>query len=199
MFKEEIKFIPQEIDGIEYIAIPKEVDENLPIQEFEFGNTTLSSSTQALIGVAVACTTLIFVAVFIIGRGRNQSNYNRHYNDSIYESNGIIPDRHIRSDDSVSNSPTMSSGARVGASGRGGVNAWDETSSQSDAISESSSRPSFTVQLEEAPNGIEASRDSMLYQSNNYTSYLPSSVLKDLLDGGVGQSKSIDVLDNPDM
>jgi len=103
----------------------------------------------------------------------------------------FIPERHIRSDDSVSNSPTMSSGRGARATGTGG---WDEaiqsesdSSSRSDAFSESSSRRSFTAQSEEASeylNGIEAQKDSPTSIQEDST-YLPSSVLKDLLSPSI--------------
>jgi hypothetical protein len=168
---------------------------NTPVTVYE-DTEPLSNSTKALIGVAVVCSTLIIAAVLIITRGRNHGSQH-HNKERMNYSRVIIPDRHIRSDDSVSNSPSISSYSRKAMATAGG---WDDAirseGSQSDCASDTSSRPSFTVQLEEASqsNGIEASRESTLYQTG-HSSYLPSSVLKDLLDGS-GQSKSFDILDN---
>ena len=157
-----------------------------------------------LIIVAVVSSTLIAVAMLIILRWRMKSDDYQQRSSKyshVIDTNGIVPDRHIRSDDSVSNSPTMSSGGRGATAMAGG---WDDAirseGSQSDSNSDTSSRPSFTVQLEEAAQysqGIEASRNSTFYQTDT-ASYLPSSVLKDLLDGS-GQVKSFDLLDTVDL
>lgn len=209
VFKNELKDLPNEVSSIEIIEFSSDktiVDKNTPINQFGSGNgnNSLSSSTKALIGVAIACSLLIIAAILIIRRGRNKTTQRQGTNYSqVVETTGIIPDRHIRSDDSVSNSPTMSSGARVGTGVAGG---WDdaahsEGSSRSGSASDTSSRPSFAIQLDEASqasHGIEASRSS-LYDDKGYSrTYLPSSVLKDLLDGN-GRRKSFDALDTVDL
>lgn len=190
-FKNKLKDIPNEIDSIGRIIIsPPLGNKNT--------NTTIDidlsspASNGALIGVAVVCSTLIIAAIAIMSRGRRKSSNRQKSNYSqSAEMTSIVPDRNIRSDDSVFNSSSMSSAAR----------GWDdagrsEDGSRSDVVSDTSSRPSFTVQLEEGSQGIEATRGS-LYQSG-YSTYLPSSVLKDLLDGS-GQNKSFDMLDNVDV
>ena len=209
VFQSELKNLPNELDSIKNIEFSSDkttVDKNTPVNQFGggSGNNSLSSSTKAFIAVGVVCSSLIVVAILIIRRGRNKSNNRQGTNYSqVGETTGMIPDRHIRSDDSVSNSPTMSSGARVAAGVAGG---WDdaahsEGSSRSGSASDTSSRPSFAVQLDEASqasHGIEASRSSLYNDSGYASTYLPSSVLKDLLDGS-GRRKSFDALDTVDL
>lgn len=197
VFKNELQQIPNEINAIRSISISFTTEEKNP-QVVELEDEPLSSSSKALIGVAIVCSSLIVGAVLITIRGKKKLLHNHqrsnHYSHNNTEMSGMIPDRQIRSDDSVSNSPTMSSGARG--------NAWDAARSecsQSDSASDTSSRPSFSAQLNEpshASHGIEATRES-LYQSN-FATYLPSSVLKDLLDGH-GRAKSLDALDTVDL
>ena len=173
VFKEKLSNIPNEIESVERVMLRSSSMEM--IEEVTEINVSDSLLTNSLIGVAIVCSSLVVFAVLIISRGRRKKSRGTtqrfHYSESA-EMSIDIPDRHIRSDDSVSNSPTG--------------NGWDDTTS--DAISESSSRPSYTVQVDEAvsQHGVDASR-AQSYHDNPAT-YLPSSVLKDLLDGN-GQSR----------
>ena len=212
-----------------------------------------SSTTMTLIGVAVASSIFILIAILLMAKGRNQRHNPNHINTSIMgieqqSSPHQYHQRHhhnmnmIRSDDSISDSPTMSSilyeqgldagryynnnpataatnnsrrrrrtsqsiiSASSASSSSASISGSDVMSSSDVTSTTSSSRPSFNVQLEEASHGsqgiskgIEATRQGFYTNPGGDSSiavatYLPNSVLKDLLDGN-GQTKSFGVLD----
>ena len=200
IFQNSVNDMVRDVNFISSITIVSDTREHPDVTTVDIPSSPMN---MVLITVLVVCSTLIAVAIFIITRGRKSSEHQQQRSNysQVVDTTGIIPDRHIRSDDSVSNSPTISSNGRAATTTAGG---WDDglhsEGSQSDSNSDTSSRPSFTVQLEEASqfaNGIEATRVTSFYQVNQ-ASYLPSSVLKDLLDRN-GQSKSFDMYDTVDL
>jgi len=144
------------------------------------------SGKYAAVGVGLGCSAVAILTVALLVRGRKR--------DRSQEATGIIPDRHIRSDDSISDNPTISSGRRAMMSG------WDssvQSDSCSEVCSEVSSRRSsmYGVQLEDGHQSIEIRRRPS-YQTAD-ASYLPSSVLKDLL--GTDGDLSLDPNDTFDL
>jgi len=142
------------------------------------GLTRFSSGTKAAIGVGIGCSLIAVLTVAIITRKKPQF-------DSPQGMIGIIPDRHIRSDDSISDNPTISSGRRAMMTG------WGDGSitSQYDTGSEVSSKrgSAYNLKVEDGSGG---GRRASQYQIGEDASYLPASVLKDLL--GNDGDRSID-------
>ena len=170
------------VEGMQEIRVEattyRDLDGNINGAESDNNPNTTRDGNKIAIGVGAGCACMAFIALAIIIRGRMKAK-------QTGETEEIIALRHIRSDDSVSNSPSGLSAGRWGASVKSG--------SELDSISETSSRPSFAVQLEEASQGLEATKNGVPPPQGEST-YLPSSVLQDLLTSE-GQPKPFDPLD----
>ena len=145
-------------------------------------NNTKGNGNKIAIGVGIGCAIMGLIALAIIVRDRKKASESS-------EREEIIALRQIRSDDSVSNSPSGLSAGKWGTSVKSG--------SEVDASSEVSSRPSFSVQLDDASQGLEASKNRKPSTAGE-SSYLPSSVLQDLLTSE-GQPKILGPLDTVDL
>ncbi len=196
--------------------------------EDEDSSLTLILSVSIVSAGLISIALLIMIKGGRSKRFHHHNNMYHDTNTSFDQTNHIIPyvDRHnmIRSDDSISDSPMSSVLYEMGLNdhnnghgngmitpsnrrrrqNRGMIDNGSDISGSSASASMSdstySSRPSFNVQLEEASHcsqGIEASKQEF-YTSPTQATYLPSSVLKDLLDGS-GRTKSFGVLDAVDL
>jgi len=126
-------------------------------------DSNFSSGNMIGLYVGFGCGFALIVAAVIMVNGRSKG-----YREGA---RNIIREAHIRSDDSISDNPTILSGRR------GMMMGWE--GSISDQHSEGSSRMSFSVHHDDASNGVEVRKMSP-YQLNE-SSYLPASVIRDLL------------------
>ena len=174
------------VDGLRGVRVETTTYRDLDgsINGAESGNSsnTTGHGNKIAIGVGVGCAFMGLIALGIIVRDRKKANESS-------EREELIILRHIRSDDSVSNSPSGLSAGRWGTSVKSG--------SDVDSSSEVSSRPSFSVQLDDASQGLEATKNGKP-STKGESSYLPSSVLQDLLTSE-GQPKPLESLDSVDL
>lgn len=176
IIEQEVPSMTQDIPGVYSMAV---VDDSDIIRNVE--SERLTSGTKAAIAVAISCSVVAIVAVAILTRRKK---------DTSPEASGIFPETLLRSDDSISDNPTISSGRRAQMTG------WD--GSVTESKSENSSRYSQRTQsmkASDASDGVETARSSS-YQLRE-SSYLPSSVLRDLL-GEDDADLSIDTKDHDD-
>lgn len=128
----------------------------LVVGNFLDQSASTNESKYVAIGVGVGCSIVLVIVlgILMMQKGKSKSQ----------ESSSIMNERHIRSDDSISDNPTISSGRRAMIAG------WDH-----DTLSEYSRRSS-NLRADDISLETE-SKKAYPYES----SYLPSSVLKDLL------------------
>ncbi len=130
------------------------------------GGSNLKSSPAMNVGIAVGlgCSFALIIAIGIVARERRK--------DNSAETTHIIAGTHIRSDDSISDNPTISSGRR------GMMMGWEGSisdRSNNDTRSDVSSKRSQSVHTDDHSRGLETRHRI------HDASYLPASVLKDLL------------------
>jgi hypothetical protein len=138
------------------------------VDEFKgtwFANERSSSGSKVAIGVGVGCSLVALLALGIVVRGRQ---------DTSLETKGMFGEGQIRSDDSISDNPTISSGRRAQMTGWEGSLA-DE--SFADDLSSQYSRQ--IISSKRVSDGMDDKR-AIPYQLRE-SSYLPCSVLRDLL------------------
>jgi len=142
-----------------------------------FANERSSSGKKVAIGVGVGCSLVALVALGIVARRRQ---------DTSLEAKGMIAEGQIRSDDSISDNPTISSGRRAQMTGWEGSIADDSSSQYSRQM----------LSARRASDGMDA-RWTTPYQLRE-TSYLPGNVLRDLLGADDGDL-SIGSRENDDL
>lgn len=141
-----------------------------------------SSSGKVAIGVGVGCSLFALLALGIVARRRQ---------DTSLETKGMITEGQIRSDDSISDNPTISSGRRAQMTG------WEGSIADDSFADDSSSQYSRQMlSPRRVSDGMDARRTTP-YQLRE-TSYLPSSVLRDLLGDDDGDL-SIGTRENDDL
>lgn len=176
IISQEMPSVTQQIPGIYSIAIVGDSD---IVRNVE--SERLTSGTKAAIAVAISCSVVAIIAVAILTRRKK---------DTSPEASEIFPETMLRSDDSISDNPTISSGRRAQMTG------WD--GSVTESRSEGSSRYSqrtHSVKASDASDGVETARSSA-YQLRE-SSYLPNSVLRELL-GEDDTDLSVGTKDNDD-
>ena len=137
------------------------------VDEFGYHREQLSSGKKAAIGVGISCSVVALIAMGIVSRrGREMRTENM----------GIIPEGHIRSDDSISDNPTISSGRRAQMTG------WE--GSITDGSSSQYSRQMYSPRISDTSDGIISNRATSRQLREN--SYLPGNVLRDLLGADDG-------------
>ena len=155
------------------------------VDEFKgtwFANERSSSGSKVAIGVGVGCSLVALLALGIVVRGRQ---------DTSLETKGMFGEGQIRSDDSISDNPTISSGRRAQMTG------WEGSMADDSFADDSSSQYSRQMlSSRRVSDGMDDKRTTP-YQLRE-SSYLPSSVLRDLLGDDDGDL-SIGTRDNDDL
>lgn len=173
---QELPSMSQNISGVYSIG---RVDENDIVRNVD--SERLTSGTKAAIAVAVSCSLVAVMAIGILTRRKKETSP---------ETSEIYPGTMLRSDDSISDNPTLSSGGRAQMTGWAG--------SVTDSRSDGSSRYSYrthSVKASDASDGVSNSKAAPYRLSES--SYLPSYVLRDLL-GEDDADLSIDTRDRDD-
>ena len=178
----DVKAHVSEIVQLEFASLLEEVSGvygGFVVNSFADPKVISSNQKQVAIGVGIGCSAVLVVAVAILTLVKGKRGASQ-------ESTNIVAEGHIRSDDSISDNPTISSGRRAMMSG------WEGSvqSNRSDDYSEYSKR-SNPIKLDDG------SSDAKRAYSYKGSSYLPSNVLKDLLgyddDLSLGPDDTIEI------
>ena len=178
----DVKAHVSEIVQLEFASLLEEVSGvygGFVVNSFADPKVISSNQKQVAIGVGIGCSAVLVVAVAILTLVKGKRGASQ-------ESTNIVAEGHIRSDDSISDNPTISSGRRAMMTG------WEGSvqSNRSDDYSEYSKR-SNPIKLDDG------SSDAKRAYSYEGSSYLPSNVLKDLLgyddDLSLGPDDTIEI------